>query len=87
MIETTKRIVCEPSASAGIYANTAVGNPSPALPRSSALLPAGAPCCGAKGPEALESEDPAVLAEAEGWDCAGEDCCPDCAKTGDPARA
>ena len=43
--------------------------------------------CGAQGPEALESEDLVVLAEAEGWNCEGKDCCPACAETGDPARA
>ena len=29
--------------------------------------------CGAQGPEALESEDPVVLAEAEGWNCGDEE--------------
>ena len=84
MIEITKRIVCEPSASAGIIANNAKKNTLPDLPRSDALLPAGAPCCGAQGPVALESEDPVVLAKAEGWVCGDEDCCPICADA--PAR-
>ena len=36
--------------------------------------------CGAAGPEALESEDPAVLAEREGWQVNGDDDrCPTCA--------
>ena len=43
--------------------------------------------CGAQGPVALESEDPVVLAEAEGWDCAGEDRCPACAEADAPASA
>lgn len=41
--------------------------------------------CGAQGPVALESEDPVVLAKAEGWACGDEDCCPICADA--PARA
>lgn len=36
--------------------------------------------CGARGPVALESEDPMILAEAEGWSCEGDDLCPVCAK-------
>ncbi len=35
--------------------------------------------CGAQGPEALESEDPVLLAKAEGWICGDEDLCPGCA--------
>jgi len=36
--------------------------------------------CGATGPEALESEDPVVLAEREGWQVNGDDDrCPTCA--------
>jgi len=44
-------------------------------------------CCGAQGPEALESEDPKILAEAEGWDCGDEDRCPACAAKGESPRA
>jgi hypothetical protein len=43
--------------------------------------------CSAQGPEALESEDPKILAKAEGWICEGEDRCPACAAKGESARA
>ena len=43
--------------------------------------------CGAQGPEALESEDPTILARAEGWICEGDDLCPACAAKNNAIRA
>ena len=43
--------------------------------------------CGAQGPEALESEDPVLLAKAEGWVCGEKDLCPTCVAKGESTRA